>query len=238
LEGSLLKDLRLFDLAVRELTQSVVLYRLIGRETDAARAMITLSGTHYYAGEILLAIETLEHALAGLSPEANPREYTFAQLNLVLYLCETADFQRARRWLEAAEPLYRGLTDEWTRLRVIWLEARIAAGLGELEAAEHGYRSAQAGFLGLGIAYDVAMVSLDLASLYLGQHRYSEIRQLAAEMVVLFEAQGVHREALAAVLLFERAAREENLSRALLRSVAKRLESTRSKPVGEAGEAS
>lgn len=230
LEGSLHMDLRFFELAITDLTQSVLFFRLVGRDAEAARSLVQLSYTHYCAGDIAKAIETLEHAMAGLSPEAQPREYSYAQLNLVLYLCETAEYSRARRWLEAAEPLYRSLNDKWTRLRVLWLEARIAAGLGEHEQAENAYRSARAGFIEREHGFDAALVGLDLAMLYLAQHRYPEICQLAAEMLTLFEAQGVHREALAAVLLFDRAAREATLSRALLRSVAKRLEQAKKLP--------
>jgi hypothetical protein len=48
--------------------------------------------------------------------------------------------------------------------------------------------------------------------LYLEEGRTAEVRALAAEMAWIFEAQGVHREALAALALFRRAARAERAS--------------------------
>jgi hypothetical protein len=56
------------------------------------------------------------------------------------------------------------------------------------------------------------MVSLDLALVYMKQGRVSDVRKIAEEMHPVFESQEVHREALAALLLFQQAAREERLT--------------------------
>lgn len=94
----------------------------------------------------------------------------------------------------------------WTQLRPLWLQADIAAGRGDLAAAERDYLATRDGFISQGIGYDAAMASLDLAVLYLRQGRTAEVRRLAEEMLPLFEAQDVHREALAALSLFLEAA--------------------------------
>lgn len=60
--------------------------------------------------------------------------------------------------------------------------------------------------------YDTAMVSLDLALVYARQGRAADLKRLAEEMHAVFESQEIHREALAALLLFQQAAREERLS--------------------------
>ena len=79
-------------------------------------------------------------------------------------------------------------------------------------AAERDYLATREGFISQGIGYDAAMVSLDLAVLYLRQGRTAEVRQLAEEMLPLFEAQDVHREALATLSLFLEAARQDQLT--------------------------
>ena len=67
------------------------------------------------------------------------------------------------------------------------------------------------------MAYDAALVSLELSALYLEQGRTAEVRTLASEMAWVFKAQGVHREALAALGLFCQAAKADNLSVELAR---------------------
>jgi len=50
--------------------------------------------------------------------------------------------------------------------------------------------------------YDTAMVSLDLAVLYLRQGRTADARRIAEEMRPIFEAQDVPPKELAALALF------------------------------------
>ena len=49
-------------------------------------------------------------------------------------------------------------------------------------------------------AYDAAIVSMDLALLYLRQRRTAELKTLAKEMLPIFRSQDVHREAVAALV--------------------------------------
>jgi hypothetical protein len=68
--------------------------------------------------------------------------------------------------------------------------------------------------------YDAAMVSLDLALLYLREGRSEDVKALAEEMLPIFQAQDVHREALAALLLFQDAARRDELTVAAVTDLA------------------
>jgi len=70
------------------------------------------------------------------------------------------------------------------------------------------------------IGYDAALASLDLAKLYLQLGRTAEVKHLARQMVTVFQEQGVHREALAAVRLFQEAAERERASVELVRRLA------------------
>jgi len=56
------------------------------------------------------------------------------------------------------------------------------------------------------------MVALDLGLAYVKQGSVRELKTLAEEMYAVFESQDIHREALAALLLFQQAAREERLT--------------------------
>jgi len=80
------------------------------------------------------------------------------------------------------------------------------------------------------LAYECALVSLDLALIYLNAGRTAEVRDLAAEMLWIFRAQGVHREALAALKLFCDAARREAATVDLARRVSRYLERAQHDP--------
>ncbi|HXO28330.1 MAG TPA: hypothetical protein VOA80_13360, partial [Thermoanaerobaculia bacterium] len=62
------------------------------------------------------------------------------------------------------------------------------------------------------IPYDAASVSLELAILYAEQKRTAELKQLAAEMVAIFTAWKIHREALAALMFLKQAVDTEQLT--------------------------
>lgn len=87
------------------------------------------------------------------------------------------------------------------------MQGDIAAGLGDLTAAEQAYVATRNGFIAQGLGYDTAIVSLDLAALYLRQGRTGDVQRIAEEMIPLLEAQDIHREAFAAIALFQEAAR-------------------------------
>jgi hypothetical protein len=167
-------------------------------------------------------------ALEMLPAESEPRLYLSGRHNLALYLAETGHYTQAAGLLEADENLYRQIPEPWLELRLSWLHGKIAAGLGDSIEAERLLRESRDGFARQGNGYDAAMASLDLARLYIEEGRASDVLPLAAEMVALFEAQDVHREALAAILLFQEAAQRQEITAAMVRELAGRLETARS----------
>jgi hypothetical protein len=80
--------------------------------------------------------------------------------------------------------------------------------------------SAHKKFLADGNAFDAALAALDLVISYLEQGKTAEVRPLADEMVIVFRDLGVSREALAALLLFQEAARRETATADLAREIA------------------
>ncbi len=61
------------------------------------------------------------------------------------------------------------------------------------------------GLVKMGLAYEVGMVSIDLAALYLDQGRHSEVEALVRETAVLFRRLGVERQAQEALDLWRQA---------------------------------
>jgi tetratricopeptide (TPR) repeat protein len=212
LMGSLRKDQRRFADAERLLKRAAMQYGLVNAPEEAARVLINLGDTYCAEGLLDRAIETTRSALTLLAPDSDPRLHLCGHYNLALQLKEAGRFAEAAELLEADAPLYSRFPEPWTQLRLLWLQADIAAGRGDLSAAERDYVATRDGFISQGIGYDAALVSLDLAVLYLRQGRSAEVRLLAEEMLPLFEAQDVSREALAALSLFLEAARRDQLT--------------------------
>ncbi len=227
LEGSLRKDQRRFPQAEALLSRAAMLFRISGDAVEVARILLKLGAVHFQQGRLNKAVEVTRTALSKLSPETEPRLYLNGRHNLALYLAESGQFEPAATLVAKDEDLYRRFPEPWTQLRLSWLRGKIATGLGDAAAAERFFLETRQGFLAQGIGYDVAMVSLDLSVLYLKDGRTAEVLRIAEETVALFEAQDVHREALAALRLFLEAAQREEVTAELVLEIGARLEAAR-----------
>ncbi len=95
----------------------------------------------------------------------------------------------------------------------------------------NGYREAD-------LAYDFALVSLDLAALWVGQKRTSEVRGLVDEIITILRARNIQREALGALLMLRKAVDADQATAALLQTVAAQLARLERFPARKAGAAS
>src|SRR5206468_701828 len=77
---------------------------------------------------------------------------------------------------------------------------------------------------------DAALVTLDLTALYARLGAVAEVKALSLEMSRIFQAQDVPREALAALLFFQKAAERERATAKLAREIGVFLEKLRSDP--------
>ncbi len=153
-----------------------------------------------------------------LDVEADGLSKTYAHYNLLFAMVAVGRFDEASRRLAQIRDAFV-LSSPVDRIRLRWLEARIAAGLGHEDEAESVLLEVRAEFYEHRMGYDAALATLELATLYAQQRRSAEIKQLAIEILPLFESREVHREALGALILFQRAAEQENLTVELARQV-------------------
>jgi hypothetical protein len=215
-EGVLRKDQRRFQEAEELLARSSALFELAGEAIEAARPLVVLGLAYYEQQEIARAIETTKTALTFLSPETDPRLYLCARFNLAKFFVESGRFAEGGALLQADALLYQQFANPWTVLRRLWLQGRIAVAAGLFAEAEQSFLDVRAGFVAEGIGYDAALVSLDLALLYLRQNRTAAVKELAEEMREIFTAGDIHREATAALVLFQEAANRETLTAELI----------------------
>lgn len=212
LEVSLLRAQRRFEDGANLLKQVIRSYRRAGEPHLAGRALIKQAMLLREAGQPLQGIPLLERAAVLIDPETEPRLLCCLRQNQLTLLNESGRTIEAEALLPQVRRLVLRHGTRIDLLRFHWTAGNIAASLGRLDHAEANLRQSRAGFLVESIPLDVALVSLDLASLLLKQGRTGETKALVAEVVPLFHAIHVQREALAATLLFTAAVERETLT--------------------------
>ena len=193
--------LALLDEALVYESQSERPYLLINR----ARALEQL-------GRYKEAIATLQEAAPLVAMDGDRRLECVLQSNLASNLCHEGRFEEAGVLIPRVRSLAADLGNGIDLLRTRWLEGWVAGGLGDRELAISTLEAVRDHFAAKEIAFDTALVTLELVVLYLEQGRIAEVKTLAAQLTWVFEAQGVHPEALGALTLFVEAARRETLT--------------------------
>lgn len=219
LRASLYRGQRRFALAERLLLRAAHIYREVGEIHRVGRILVNLSAVYEQAGRPNQALPVLRDALDLIDGERDPRLLLIAYHNLITVLAETGRFMEAQGLLIQARPLYARFPES-TNWRP-WVAGRIARGLGQSREAEAHLRAARDGFLAeKAAAYDAALVSLELASLYVEQGRTGELTQVSEQLLAIFASRQIHREALAALAFLQQAAVAEQASLEMVTGVA------------------
>jgi transcriptional regulator with XRE-family HTH domain/tetratricopeptide (TPR) repeat protein len=195
----------------------------------AARILVQMAKTAEELDDYPAALETLRRAASVVDSEDEPLLFSIRH-NLVAYLVVLGRHGEAARLLPEVRQLAIRLGNDLNLVRLRWLEARVSASMGQIEEAIAALRQVRGEFATRGIAYDTALATLELAVLLAEQGRAREVKDLARQMAFIFKAQGVHREALAALSMFRRAAEEETVTAELARSVLDFLQRARHDP--------
>lgn len=132
--------------------------------------------------------------------------------------------------LPEVQSLARRHASPLDRLRLRWIEGRIAGGLGRTAEAIEVLNRVRGELASEEIAFDTALVSLELAKLFASEGRAAEVKALARHMVPIFQSQQIHREALAALAFFQQAAERATVTVELAEGVRSYLERARRNP--------
>ena len=176
------------------------------------------------------ATATLLEAAPLIDADRSPRDALILQFNGIVGLCNLERFEEAAERIDEVRALAERLGEELDLTRVVWLEGKLAAGLGRVADAEAAFAQVRQKFTTETLAFDYALVSLDLALLLLRQGNTGQVRTLAGEMLWLFTRQRIHREALAALHVFREAAQQEAATVELTRSIYRFLNRARHDP--------
>lgn len=221
LEASLHTDQRRFSQALESIDRALDYYRGTRWQDRRCAALIK-------KGHVLLTWETrvgsalraFQEAVPLLDPQQQPRLLAICLHNLILGLNRLGYTIAARSLLGEVKELHLRLGDRANLLKLHWVEGQLDMELGRLESAEQAFADARDGFLELELPYQAALVCLDLAEVYLRQSRSYKLRQLAVEMFPIFQSRHLHREALAALIVFREAVAVQGADEELIREVA------------------
>ena len=226
LEASLRRDQRRFGEALHLHERALTL----APQGSAAYILVNKAVTLEQSGSYQEAITTLFQAAPELEGEHPSRLHFALRFNLATNWWHLQRYQEAAAILPEVRRLAASLDQALDLVRVRWLEARVAAGLGREQEAIAGLEQVQEEFAVRGLPYDMALAALDLAALYLEAGRTGEVKALTARMIAVFGEQDVAREARLAAQTFERALRTERATVALVERLARYLDQVRQEP--------
>jgi transcriptional regulator with XRE-family HTH domain len=225
LEASLLRDERKFTAALDCLDQALE----SAPHKSRARILLNKSAVLEQMGDAAGALAVLREAKPLILP-TQPRLYLTHRFNLATVLCLVGHFDKAEAMLPSIHRLSSELGLDLTNLRVKWLTGRVDAGRSRLPQAAALLEEVRQELETLGSAWDGSLVTLELATVYLHQGRTAEVRDIADKLVWVFKAQGIHREALAALSLFREAAARDAATLDLTQEILQYLRKAQSDP--------
>jgi tetratricopeptide (TPR) repeat protein len=219
--------------AVSLLNRAIAIYQRSGQRHLLGRALLNKGHVTMWTGDLETAIALLRQGLALVDGARDPKLVVTSHHNLAYVLNELGQHREALAIVSRTRQLYLEVGDRLNLLRLEFLEGQIAMALGRLEQAEGIFREVRRSFGEKEMAFDAALATLDLAGVYARQGRSAEMQGLAQEMLPIFQSRELHREAIAALILFQQAAEKNCVTLGLIQEVTGCLQKVRRQAAGE-----
>lgn len=227
LKASLRRAQRRFDEAKDLLNRASL---LASNSAFRLQVMVSKAKLLEEMGDLEEAVGLLKQAKEIASPKEEARILFPIWQNLAHTLSKLERFEEAAALLPEARAHLLKAGGELNRVRLMWTEGRVTAGLGNIEEGTALLARVRGEYASRNMAYDVALVSLEIAIFYAGQGRTDQVKTLARHMTPIFQAHAIHREALAALTIFRQAAEREQVTQGLAREVLSYLRKARCNP--------
>jgi transcriptional regulator with XRE-family HTH domain len=181
-------------------------------------------------GDLEEAAAILSRVSESVSPDEEPRILLLVWQNLTDTLSKLDRFSEAAALLPEVRRHWQATGGALNLVRLSWTEARIMAGLGSVEEGLTRLAHVRGEFVARSMAYDTALVSLELAVAYASEGRNDQVKAIARHMAPIFQTQEVHREGLATLTLFRQAAEREGVTKAFAEEILSYLRRARYEP--------
>ena len=212
LEGSLRKAQRRFGESISRFDEAIPVSRF------PERALLMKGATLDYMGDFKQAIATYQKAEVYVDRRGDSRLKNMLRLNRGNSLAHAARYDEAAELVEEVRRNPEGL-GRIDLARIPWLQGRIQDGLGRREEALRLLGEARQSFEAEGMFYDVILALLEEGAVLLEENRTQEVKELTRELPKIFAAKGVHREAPAALKVFQEAVERETATAELARRI-------------------
>lgn len=215
---------RRFDQAIELAEEAGQIYMDLEDDHAFASTLVQKAIASLYAGEAEESIRILNRAIPLIEAERDPNLLLSACHNLVRSYIELGRPEQALSLYSETRDLYRRSEDPLFKLRLAWQEGLLLRDLGHLRASETTLLAARQGFVDRELFYEAALISLDLAAVYVKLQAEPELKQTVAETVPIFRALGVERELLGSLLQLQQPSHQNRQTLAMLQVLSSRIE--------------
>jgi len=195
---------RRFDRALAAIEEAEALCRETSDTQLLATCLTSRAIILIYAGKAEDAIVPLNQAVPLIDGTEDPYLLLAAHHNLARCYIDLDRPEEALSLLCEARDLYRECGDPMISLNATWLEGQLLHEVGHSHNSEAALLRARRGFIEQGLAYEAALVCLDLAEVYSSLGDLESVRRVVSEALPIFRSMRIGREALASLLQLQR----------------------------------
>lgn len=197
---------RRYDEALDLAARAERIFRDLGAQSQQAEALIRQGIALTYSGESEKAVDVLKKAIPKIDQEADPHLFLAAHHNLVRCYIDLGRPDEALSVFYETRELYQRHQDPMILLRATWQEGKLLREVGHLRNAEAALLRVRQGFEEQGLAYETALVCLDLAEVYWKQGQLDPLRRMLARAMPILHSLRVEQEILPSLLRLQQAA--------------------------------